>query len=78
MSPIKKGSVERGEKPDGRDTLTAEPYEGLLAREQLLSSYKLMLLARRLDEKELALLKQGKAFFHIGGRVTKPSRSHVR
>ncbi len=39
----------------------------LLSREQLVKAYKLMLLSRRLDEKELSLLKQGKAFFHIGG-----------
>jgi Pyruvate/2-oxoglutarate dehydrogenase complex, dehydrogenase (E1) component, eukaryotic type, alpha subunit len=33
----------------------------------LLSVYRTMLLARRLDEKMLTLLKQGKGFFHIGG-----------
>ncbi len=38
-----------------------------LPASQLVEAYKLMSLARRLDEKELALLKQGKAFFHIGG-----------
>lgn len=52
---------------NGKETLTAETLPGSLTHEQLVSSYKLMLLARRLDEKELALLKQGKAFFHIGG-----------
>ncbi|MEX2639380.1 MAG: dehydrogenase E1 component subunit alpha/beta [Balneolales bacterium] len=32
----------------------------------LLQVYKLMLLSRRLDEKMLNLLKQGRGFFHIG------------
>lgn len=51
----------------GKGTITAEAPPGSLTHERLVESYKLMLLARRLDEKELALLKQGKAFFHIGG-----------
>ena len=33
---------------------------------QLLQIYRNMVIARKLDEKEMALLKQGKAFFHIG------------
>lgn len=32
----------------------------------LLRSYRTMLLSRRLDEKMMTLLKQGKGFFHIG------------
>lgn len=35
-------------------------------KETLLHVYKTMLTARRLDEKMLNLLKQGKGFFHIG------------
>jgi 2-oxoisovalerate dehydrogenase E1 component len=35
-------------------------------RDQLLHSYRTMLLSRRLDEKMITLLKQGKGFFHIG------------
>jgi 2-oxoisovalerate dehydrogenase E1 component len=38
-----------------------------LSREQLLRAYRSMLMARRVDEKILILLKQGKSFFHIGG-----------
>ena len=38
-----------------------------LSREQLLRVYRMMLTSRRMDEKQLILLKQGKAFFHIGG-----------
>lgn len=80
MPPIKSpnGSlrdreVNRAEKSGGNEILTAEPAMqngfslSLLSREQLIEGYKLILLSRRLDEKSLALLKQGKAFFHIGG-----------
>tara|TARA_B100001758_G_scaffold113171_1_gene96908 strand:- start:1707 stop:3713 length:2007 start_codon:yes stop_codon:yes gene_type:complete len=35
-------------------------------KKQLLDVYRNMVIARKLDEKEMALLKQGKAFFHIG------------
>ncbi|MFQ6114289.1 MAG: thiamine pyrophosphate-dependent dehydrogenase E1 component subunit alpha, partial [bacterium] len=38
-----------------------------LSKKELLQVYRTMLLARRLDEKMLILLKQGKSFFHIGG-----------
>ena len=34
--------------------------------EELLKVYRTMLLSRRLDEKMITLLKQGKGFFHIG------------
>lgn len=59
MPQLKKGTS----KTNGNDTLTAELSRVTL--DQLVDAYKLMLLARCLDEKELALLKQGKAFFHI-------------
>jgi 2-oxoisovalerate dehydrogenase E1 component len=39
----------------------------LLSRDELVKAYRTMLLARRVDEKHLTLLKQGKSFFHIGG-----------
>lgn len=35
-------------------------------REKLLDIYRIMALSRRLDEKQLILLKQGRGFFHIG------------
>lgn len=38
-----------------------------LSKDELLRVYRTMLTARRIDEKILILLKQGKAFFHIGG-----------
>ena len=37
-----------------------------LTKEDLIKSYRLMLLARKTDEKHLMLVKQGKSFFHIG------------
>ena len=40
-------------------------YQGF-QKKQLLDIYKNMTLARKLDEREMTLLKQGKAFFHIG------------
>ncbi len=65
MPPLKSEGPRRHS--NGKDTLTVESVRGALTHEQLVDAYRLMLLARRLDEKELALLKQGKAFFHIGG-----------
>lgn len=38
----------------------------LTTPDELLKAYKLMLISRRLDEKMLNMLKQGKGFFHIG------------
>jgi len=38
----------------------------LTTPDELLKAYKLMLISRRLDEKMLTMLKQGKGFFHIG------------
>ncbi|MEK6756716.1 MAG: dehydrogenase E1 component subunit alpha/beta [Bacteroidota bacterium] len=44
-----------------------QPSKIKLSREELLHAYRVMLTARRADEKILILLKQGKCFFHIGG-----------
>ncbi|MBI2620509.1 MAG: dehydrogenase E1 component subunit alpha/beta [Ignavibacteriales bacterium] len=38
-----------------------------LSKDLLLRAYRTMLMGRRIDEKHLILLKQGKSFFHIGG-----------
>jgi 2-oxoisovalerate dehydrogenase E1 component len=43
---------------------TAKPD---VTKEELLRAYRTMLLSRRLDEKQMTLLRQGKVFFHIGG-----------
>lgn len=44
-----------------------EKKESGLSKAELLKVYRTMLTARRIDEKHLILLKQGKSFFHIGG-----------
>lgn len=44
-----------------------EKKESGLSKAELLRVYRTMLMARRIDEKHLILLKQGKSFFHIGG-----------
>jgi len=36
------------------------------ASKQLVQAYRLMLLARKLDEKAITLYKQNKSYFHIG------------
>ena len=36
------------------------------SKKQLLEIYYKMALSRKLDEKQIILLKQGKGFFHIG------------
>src|SRR5262245_5079480 len=41
-------------------------FEGL-TREELLAAYRLMLLSRRLDDKEIVLRNQSQAFFQISG-----------
>jgi 2-oxoisovalerate dehydrogenase E1 component len=38
-----------------------------LSKEDLIHAYRIMLLSRRMDEKQLMILKQGKTFFHVGG-----------
>lgn len=37
------------------------------SKKELLNAYKMMLLSRKSDEKQLILLRQGKVHFHIGG-----------
>ena len=39
-------------------------YKGHTKKE-ILEIYRLMVLSRKLDEKQLILLKQGKGYFHI-------------
>lgn len=72
MPPVKKGMksaqfIEEIDTANRHEPIVTEPGKNIVTATQLVEAYKLMLLARRLDEKELALLKQGKAFFHIGG-----------
>lgn len=38
-----------------------------MKKKEIVSAFRTMLISRRIDEKHLILLKQGKSFFHIGG-----------
>ncbi len=49
------------------ESVKKKPVKPTVAKEELLRAYRTMLLSRRLDEKQMILLKQGKVFFHIGG-----------
>ncbi|MDM7917286.1 MAG: thiamine pyrophosphate-dependent enzyme [Candidatus Eisenbacteria bacterium] len=63
-----KGAPKRTKKVE-REAAAVEPSgsgNGIAPGIDLLSAYRTMLLTRRLDEKMLILLKQGKSFFHIG------------
>ena len=55
----------------GADTSAAGQVRGRelegLTREELLAAYRLMLLSRRLDDKEIQLKNQSHAFFQISG-----------
>ncbi len=46
---------------------TSQRLYGGLSRDELLRFYRTMLMARRLDEKELQLKRQSKSFFQISG-----------
>jgi 2-oxoisovalerate dehydrogenase E1 component len=48
-------------------TLAARREHEGLTREDLLAAYRLMLLSRKLDDKEIQLKNQSKAFFQISG-----------
>ncbi len=50
------------------EAIKATPIHVLgLSKEDLIQAYRIMLLSRRMDEKQLMILKQGKTFFHVGG-----------
>ncbi|HEV8305364.1 MAG TPA: thiamine pyrophosphate-dependent enzyme [Gemmatimonadales bacterium] len=46
---------------------TGRPAKGTLAKADLLDIYRLMLLSRRIDDKEIQLKRQNKIFFQISG-----------
>jgi len=54
-----------------RDVTTAVQIHdvGLIgfSKEEFVHAYRIMLLSRRMDEKQETLFKQGKIFFHVGG-----------
>ena len=47
-------------------TVRGREYEGL-TRDELLDAYRLMLLSRKIDDKEIQLKNQSKSFFQISG-----------
>jgi 2-oxoisovalerate dehydrogenase E1 component len=59
-STVANGAETRAGKARGRD------YEGL-TKEELLGAYRLMLLSRKTDDKEIQLKNQSQAFFQISG-----------
>src|SRR5688572_11896346 len=60
---MKSSTVTNGHKTHAR---AARSYEGL-TRDDLLTSYRWMVLSRRLDDKEIQLKNQSKIFFQISG-----------
>jgi len=46
---------------------TARPAKNGLAKADLLDIYRLILLSRRIDDKEIQLKRQNKIFFQISG-----------
>ena len=61
-STLTNGAESRAQVAKGR----ASEYEGL-TREDLLATYRLMLLSRKIDDKEIQLKNQSQAFFQISG-----------
>jgi len=59
-STVANGAETRVGKARGRD------YEGL-TKEELLAAYRVMLLSRKVDDKEIQLKNQSQAFFQISG-----------
>lgn len=69
-----KVSSKKGKRTNGRASrmatkspAIAERNGATMTNERLLQAYRLMFTARKIDDKILLLLKQGKVFFHIGG-----------
>ncbi|MBI4885993.1 MAG: dehydrogenase E1 component subunit alpha/beta [Acidobacteria bacterium] len=60
-----KGSSLAEARAAGRST-RADEHEGL-TRDELLAAYRLMLLSRKVDDKEIQLKNQSQAFFQISG-----------
>src|ERR671925_892710 len=60
-----KGSSLADVRAAGRTTREGE-HEGL-TRDELLTAYRVMLLSRKIDDKEIQLKNQSQAFFQISG-----------
>ena len=59
--------MERSTGSGNAPAATTQRLYGGLSRDELLRFYRTMLMARRLDEKELQLKRQSKSFFQISG-----------
>ncbi len=59
--------MERSTGSGNAPAATSQRLYGGLSRDELLRFYRTMLMARRLDEKELQLKRQSKSFFQISG-----------
>ena len=59
--------MERSTGSGNAPAATSQRLYGGLSRDELLRFYRTMLVARRLDEKELQLKRQSKSFFQISG-----------
>lgn len=74
MSPVRKSAASRGgtgsltkraKRTNGQRVKPAPGRAG--AGEKLVDAYRIMFTSRKIDDKILLLLRQGKVFFHIGG-----------
>ncbi len=62
------GKVATANKGDGKNIHKESSHgSSVLTPQELIKAYRTMYTARKTDDKILVLLKQGKAFFHIGG-----------
>src|SRR5256885_26027 len=59
-------TLANGAEARARGSLRGREYEGL-TRDHLFSAYRLMLLSRKIDDKEIQLKNQSQAFFQISG-----------
>src|SRR5689334_8293068 len=63
---MKGSALAHGADASASGQVRGRELEGL-TREELLAAYRLMLLSRRLDDKEIQLKNQSQAFFQISG-----------
>src|SRR5918993_138699 len=71
LSATPSGSIATPAPPSGgafHESIAGETgAEGDLTRDELLAAYRLMLLSRRLDDKEIQLKNQSQIFFQVSG-----------
>ena len=70
LSATPTGSIAAPAPPSGVATtgrISSDPAETGLTRDELLAAYRLMLLSRRLDDKEIQLKNQSQILFQVSG-----------